>query len=265
MDEPRVGNSAASRLGTSLALLAIVAGALLLRLHNLDQWGLWDDELFTVRHAIELADFVNPRALAWLPHRIGFELAGVDVANLDPEEIWTWRAAGLTEWTMRAPVALLGALTILVLCFVGHRSLGARPTLWLCLLLALSPWHLWMSQVCRFYMQLFLLYNLALLLYYQATMDGRLGARRRGHGVHGARLLHLADRPDDRRGVRGRHCHELPAPPAYGHAPRVLGHGNGGNRHLRGRCPARLWCRPQGSFAVGDTLGSRGRHNRFRC
>ena len=61
-----------------------------------------------------------------------------------------------------------------MLCFVGHPSLGARPTLWLCLLLALSPWHLWMSQVCRFYMQLFLLYNVALLLYYQATMDGRL-------------------------------------------------------------------------------------------
>ena len=91
-----------------------------------------------------------------------------------PKEIWTWRAAGLTEWTMRAPVALLGALTILVLCFVAHPSLGARPSLWLGLLLALSPWHLWVSQVCRFYMQLFLLYNLALLFYYRATMDGRL-------------------------------------------------------------------------------------------
>ena len=55
LDDLRVGNSAAGRLGTSLALLAIVAGALLLRLHNLDRWGLWDDELFTVKHAIELA------------------------------------------------------------------------------------------------------------------------------------------------------------------------------------------------------------------
>ena len=171
LDDLRVGNSAAGRLGTSLALLAIVAGALLLRLHNLDRWGLWDDELFTVKHAIELAGSRDP---AWLPHRIGFQLVGVDVANLDPKEIWTWRAAGITEWTMRAPVALLGALTIVVLCLVGHRSLGTRPTLWLGLLLALSPWHLWMSQVCRFYMQLFLLYNLALLFYYQATMNGRL-------------------------------------------------------------------------------------------
>jgi hypothetical protein len=169
-----VGDSAASRLGISSALLGIVAGALLLRLHNLEQWGLWDDELFSVKHAIELTDFLTLRVLAWLPHRIAFELAGVDVASLDPGQIWTWRAAGITEWTMRAPVALLGALTILVLWFASRRTLGVRPTLWLCLLLALSPWHLWMSQVCRFYMQLFLLYNLALLLYYRATLEGSL-------------------------------------------------------------------------------------------
>ena len=174
LDGPPAGDPAASRLGMSLALLGIVAGTLLLRWHNLEQWGLWDDELFTVKHAIELTDFVTLRVLAWLPHRIGFELAGVDVASLDPEQIWTWRAAGITEWTMRAPVALLGALTILVLWLVSRRTLGVRPTLWLCLLLALSPWHLWMSQVCRFYMQLFLFYNLALLLYFQATVDGSL-------------------------------------------------------------------------------------------
>ena len=174
LDERAVSDRAVSRLGTSLALLAIVAGALLLRLHNLEQWGLWDDELFTLNHAIGLTESVDYRVVAWLPHRIGFELAGIHVASLDPEQIWTWRAAGLTEWTMRAPVALLGALTILVLCLVGHHVLGSRSTLWLCLLLALSPWHLWMSQLARFYMQLFLLYNLALLLYYQATTDGGL-------------------------------------------------------------------------------------------
>jgi mannosyltransferase len=173
LDEAGIG-SAANRLGMLLALLVIVAGALLLRMHNLDKWGLWDDELFTVRNALRLTSLGNSQVFAWLPHRIGFELAGLDVASLSAEEIWTWRAAGLTEWTMRGPVAVLGALTILVLWFVGHRTLGARPTLWLCLLLALSPWHLWFSQVSRFYIQLFLLYNVALLLYYQAITDGGL-------------------------------------------------------------------------------------------
>src|SRR5690606_6808295 len=155
-----------------LALLAIALGALLLRLHNLDQWGLWDDELFTVTHALGLSETVGTRFLAWLPHRIGLQLTGVDVASLHPDQIWTWRAAGVSEWAMRAPVALLGAISILVLGAVSHRTLGTRATLWLGLLLALSPWHLWMSQLSRFYIHLFLLYNLALVLYYQAVTEG---------------------------------------------------------------------------------------------
>ena len=102
----------AKRLGASLALLGMIAGALLLRLHNLELWGLWDDELFSVQHALEPFNFLGWQPLAWVPHRIWFELAGVDVASLDPKQIWTWRAAGIAEWTMRAPVAFLGALTI---------------------------------------------------------------------------------------------------------------------------------------------------------
>lgn len=176
---PADGKSTAARglrLGTLLLLLGIVAGALLLRFYNLDQWGLWDDELYSVQHAAELATgLVDYRVLAWLPHLIGFELAGIDMASVGPKDFWAWQAAGLSEWTMRAPVALLGALTILVLGLMSQPTFGRRRTLWLCLLLALSPWHLWMSQVARFYMQLFLFYNLALLLYYRATTEGHLG------------------------------------------------------------------------------------------
>ena len=39
---------------TAFLLLAIVAGALLLRFTHLDDWGLWVDEIFTVQHAGEL-------------------------------------------------------------------------------------------------------------------------------------------------------------------------------------------------------------------
>lgn len=135
-------------LGTLLMLLGITAGALLLRLHNLGQWGVWIDELYTVQHAAELASgWINARSIAYLLSLIGFELAGVDMASVEPLEIWTWRSAGVTEWTIRAPVALLGAATILALALMSRSILGTRPTLWLSLLLALSPWHLWMSQV----------------------------------------------------------------------------------------------------------------------
>jgi hypothetical protein len=173
---PSEQDSASDRqatLGTWLVLLGITAGALLLRLHNLEKWGLWIDELHTVQHSVELAfGMIDTRSLAYLPSLIGFELAGIDMASLDPREIWIWRSAGVTEWSMRAPVAFLGAITIPVLGLLSCRALGTRTALWLSLLLALSPWHLWMSQVGRFYMQLFLLYNIALLLYYEATEQG---------------------------------------------------------------------------------------------
>ena len=161
---------------TTFALvLSIALSALLLRFVNLDEWSLWVDELYGVRHAAGLADGeLGLRSLAYVPTLVGLEATGVNMATLDADAIWTWQSAGVTEWKMRAPVALLGGVTILVLGLASVRVFGQRETLLLCLLMALSPWHLWMSQVGRFYMQLFLLYNLALLLYYQATETGRL-------------------------------------------------------------------------------------------
>jgi hypothetical protein len=162
-------------LGTLLMLLGVTAGALLLRFHRLEEWGLWVDELFSVQHAAELAaGGMTYRFFANLPTVIALELSGVDLSSVGPREIWTWRAAGITEWNMRAHVALLGAVSILILGLLGVRTFGARVTVVLCLLLALSPWHLWMSQSSRFYVQLFLLYNLTLLLYYQATEGGQV-------------------------------------------------------------------------------------------
>ena len=170
-----VSSSTNLAFGTFGLLLAIAVAALLLRFVNLDQWGLWVDELYTVQHAAELADGdIDTRSIGYAFSLLGFELGGVDMAGLDSDKIWTWQSAGITEWNMRAPIALLGAVTILVLGLLSHRTFGTRPTLLLCLLMALSPWHLWMSQAGRFYMQLFLLHNLGLLLYYQATEEGRL-------------------------------------------------------------------------------------------
>ena len=167
-------------LGTFLMLLGIAVGSLVLRFHDLEKWGLWVDELSSVQHAAELAagnittGNITTRLVAYLPTLVALELSGVDMASVDPKEMWAWRAAGVTEWNMRAHVALLGAVSILILGLLGRRTFGNHATLLLCLLLALSTWHLWMSQASRFYVQLFLLYNLALLLYYQATEDGQL-------------------------------------------------------------------------------------------
>jgi hypothetical protein len=169
-DERAWGLSPVAMIGL---LLAVCALALALRLALLSEPSLWTDELFTVLHAINLGrGEVDARTLAYVFPYLAFESWGVDMGALDPQALWTWRAAGLTEWTMRLPFAIFAALSILLLSLLCLRTLGALPTLVLAILLAFSPWHLWMSQVARFYVQLFFFYNAALLLYMQATENG---------------------------------------------------------------------------------------------
>jgi hypothetical protein len=49
-------------------LLAITVGALALRLHNLADWGMWIDELYTVMRAAEVAGgAVHARTFAYWP------------------------------------------------------------------------------------------------------------------------------------------------------------------------------------------------------
>lgn len=158
-----------SSTSTLVLVLLIAAAALLIRLFQLAQPSLWVDEIYSVQHALRLADgLIRTRFLADVLTLVGLELGGVDAGALDPDRIWEWQAAGVNEWIMRLPFAILGALSILLLGAAAKRMLGARTVILLCLFLALSPWHLWMSQACRFYMQLFLLYNLALIFYYEA-------------------------------------------------------------------------------------------------
>jgi hypothetical protein len=136
---------------------------------------MWIDELYSVQHAAELADgAIGTTSLGFLPTLLALEFSGVDMAAVDPREWWTWRAAGITEWGMRGHVALLGAVSVFALGLTSRRIFTNLETALLCLLIALSPWHLWMSQVSRFYVQLFLFYNLGILLYFQATEYGKL-------------------------------------------------------------------------------------------
>ena len=235
-------------LGTLLMLLGITTGALLLRFHNLEEWGLWVDELFSVQHAAELAaGRITSRFLAYLPTVIALELSGVDMSSVDPKEIWTWRAAGITEWNMRVHVALLGAISILILGLLGVRMFGARVSALLCLLLALSPWHLWMSQSARFYVQLFLLYNLASVALLSGDGRRRDPARDRRDGLHVVGLLDDAHRAHDHRHFRSGHRHNLVAQRKAAHASVLLGR--------RRRQPGGLHCR--------NPASPDGRHPRY--
>lgn len=135
-----------------LALPALVALALALRLWNLGGESLWLDEGYTWR----IARLPLPRLLesAW--------------ADVHPplyyllEHAWIG-AFGTGEAMLRLPSALLGALAVLLAARFGRRLLGARAGLLAGLFVAVSPFHVQFSQEARNYS---LLAVLSLLSYF---------------------------------------------------------------------------------------------------
>lgn len=159
-----------------LIVLTLFAGAM--RCYRLGEPSFWIDELFTVKWAAATTDLAIP-ATRWLsfgPQALGMSLAGIEVSELpnsadpnDNTDMSQWMAAGVREHPVRVPTAVTGIVSIFLLGWASLRFMGTRAAIILTLLLAVSTWHLWMSQVARFYAQQFLLYNLCLIFYYDAT------------------------------------------------------------------------------------------------
>ena len=159
---------AAWRFALLLLLVAVVAlGA---RLYRLDQPSTWVDELFTVRDAIKLAQGEwTSRPLAYAPTALWLNVAGIDLQSLNPQAYGTWRQIGITESLIRMPSVFIAVIGIVLLSWLSRPIIGHRAALILALLLALSSWHVWVSQMARFYSLQLVLYNLCLLMYYRAT------------------------------------------------------------------------------------------------
>lgn len=151
-------------------LVAIAVAALGMRLYKLDAPSFWEDEIFTVKWSkwVAKGGFEN-RPLAYLANVAGLAAAGVDVPNLSWTSPETWQAAGVSEWNVRIPSPIIACVTILALGAASRLIMRPRAALILAGLITFSTWHLWMSQVGRFYVQQFLFYNLALVVYYAAA------------------------------------------------------------------------------------------------
>lgn len=153
-----------------IAVATVIGGVA--RFHNLGRHGMWIDEFYSVVHASQPWDGKITKTLGHLPVRIALCVDGAlpppDLAQ-SPE---AWGAIGVRLDTIRMPAALIGVLTIPALALVARRSLGWKAAAITAFLVALAPWHVHMSTVARFYALQFLLYNLALLWYLDATRRG---------------------------------------------------------------------------------------------
>lgn len=156
----------------ALAMLTALAGGL--RFYKLADSSFWNDELYTVRSALDMSGGNVSKALGYMPARAALALDGVDRSGVDNSKPETWKAAGIDKFSLRWPHALIGLLTIPALMLAARRPLGEPAAIVFGLLLAVSTWHIYWSQAARFYIPQFLFFNAALLLWIPATR-ARLG------------------------------------------------------------------------------------------
>jgi hypothetical protein len=122
------------------ALFALVgAVALALRLHGLGDKPFWMDEITSLR-----------RATATLPHMVADSLH----QNHYPTYfllLWLVARIGTSQWLLRLPSAVFGALGALLVCAIGRRAAGPRSGAIAGLLMALSPFEIQLGQEARSY------------------------------------------------------------------------------------------------------------------
>jgi mannosyltransferase len=154
-----------------VALLLVLA-ALALRLYHIDAHGLWNDEGLTARYASLPVGHLVATIAADDPHPPLYYLV-----------IHVWGlVAGPTDFAIRLPSALFGALTVAALYALGRR-IGGRATATLAALFAAaSPLLVWYDQEARMYA----------LLVLGATVSTLLLHRARQRGAWSAWVLHAA-------------------------------------------------------------------------
>ena len=139
-------------------LIGLTLAGFLLRFYNLGGNSLWLDEASTLTFARQSLIGIwestaggefNPPLFYWLEH--GMLLFGE------------------SEFVLRLLPALLGALTIPVVYFIGKEFRDRNVGLIAAALLAFSPFHIFYSQEARAYAPMLFFFSLALLFYMRAS------------------------------------------------------------------------------------------------
>jgi mannosyltransferase len=142
---------------TEYALLALVTllGAML-RFHKLSEWSYFVDEYFTWEQLAKYSvpsffDLLDPnsRHVFWLLTMLSFETFGATVLS------------------SRLFPAIFGVLVIPVVYFPARKIFDQRVALIAAFMLAVSPWHIYNSQIARWYTLLVLCMFLALGAFYE--------------------------------------------------------------------------------------------------
>ncbi len=154
----------------AMAALATLVGAWL-RLHALEQPSFWVDEFFTIGRAGR-----DPlgwrRWLGYLPTRLSLGLHGAELSQISIQNIEAWRSLGVTERGARLGPCWVGIATVPLVALLARRVVGGAAAGIAALLLAITPWHLYWSQMARFYTTQFLFTSVFVLALARGVQTG---------------------------------------------------------------------------------------------
>jgi mannosyltransferase len=143
-------------------VLVVLLAALALRLYRIDAHGLWNDEGLTARYASQPLGELLATIAGHDPHPPLYYLL---VAGWLP-------LTGPSDFAIRLPSALFGALTVAALYALGRRIGGRATAIVAALFAAFNPLLLWYDQEARMYAMLVFGATLSTLLLHRARQRG---------------------------------------------------------------------------------------------
>ncbi len=165
-------------LDASWTFWAIVGVATLigawLRLHALGEPSFWVDEFFTIgRTGLDPVSW--QRWIGYLPSKLSLALHGAELSRITLDNIESWPSLGVTERAARLGPCWVGIVTIPIVALLARGVVGGGVAGIATLLLAITPWHLYWSQMARFYSTQFLFSSVFVLALARGVQNARPG------------------------------------------------------------------------------------------
>ncbi len=149
--------------GSHLVLLTILLVALALRLHGLSMLAFEQDELYTLRDALDFGASSTARGGPGIWGRPVYYLLQHALLQIGPA----------TPLFLRLPALVFGVLGVWATWKLARSAFGVTAGWVAAILVAISPWHLYASQFARYWTLVYLLATLVYLLLPRAIDTNR--------------------------------------------------------------------------------------------
>lgn len=144
-----------------MAVLAVTLIAAALRMYRLGEWSFWVDEMFTL---VDIAGDSQLGRYHGMTYPLSYILIGLSLNHF-----------GINEWSARLVPALVGIATPAMVYLLARKSFGELPSIIAASIIAISPWHLYWSQMSRFYTMTLFFSAASMLTLYKGMEENRKG------------------------------------------------------------------------------------------